>query len=912
MSMIEVAPEKIGALAAGDPGIAMQRWFGKIAKGEPIGKIVQTYRGKMGALLADLKAAGIPTGRFAPLEYYHRALTPAAAKEVAAKAAAMGKSPFRPERRKLIPLERQVPSPELPAWRQARRRAIEEAATAPPSPTGAVADDLARLERLGRPERGLATAYELPSGKAIAGKLGDTGAGHELIGETLGIRGKWLRVHDLARQRAMNAGAAAVHYRDGVIEFARPLTRAQQEAIVAGMMSKGGALPGRARIYAQLTAPDGTRTAWEWASSPEELAKTLKRLSGQAERFPGVGLRERVRAAIRPRPEPTQEVTERFAGGRTLREALEQGWKPSQITEAGVPVGQFPTTEKLNLMYETGHPAIRELGGPYPTGAPLFTAQPQASMQTATANTRLRIASKQQAQLSEVFSVRPMDQAQRIRAEQAGFQAVQVGRDNALFHLWDPHIKDRMFPAPVAQTLNDYARVFRTPKAIQEMLRASDWFLGHWKAIALMHPGYILRNVFQGGVGTLMATQSPRDVGRMFRNAFGRDVGVIWRAMDTGQDLAGQTVRWGNQLVDAQTVVDSMKMWNMGHAGFSSQIAFERLGFRPAGWLNDALRRGYGAWFRQNARLEGRLKLGLMKTLIDDGMDTASAAMKTLQAMPDLTDLTAFERSFGRRVFPWLSWLRRNTGLQIQYAVNQPAWIAGAEKFRHFLEQATVADATVDQELRPKWMAEQQAAQILGDHENGYVFLLASWLPFQDLVKLSMGTQGLQPFIRAVVEQTRPTLKMMAEYATGHDIFRQRKLAGGPDGTAGGRLRDIPAALVGASGTPLDNVLSIRPAREYGRRIWEMPSGAGRVGRAIYGGAVQRVSRERGLAATRIELRDQTRRLRSQINRAIENRDMPLRDQLIRELLRVQLEAKRLGIEQGVVPKATQELLVGT
>lgn len=271
---------------------------------------------------------------------------------------------------------------------------------------------------------------------------------------------------------------------------------------------------------------------------------------------------------------------------------------------------------------------------------------------------------------------------------------------------------------------------------------------------------------------------------------------------------------------------------------------------------------------------------------------------------PTTKNGTWFMEHDGRHIITGNSWARRNLGNQVYFLANQPGWIASSEKIRHSLEEILTGDQQVPEELRPDWMREQQAAQILGDSDKGYVFLLASWLPFQDMVKLASGAISYEDGIRAAVEQMRPEIKFLMESSTGHDIFRRQEID-----TSGGVFRNILPALAGVSDNQaLNNLLAIRPIRETYRTA-SMPETGGKITRALIGGAVQRTDRVRGLKSRAIEIRDEMRKVRSRLNRARENADTNLADQLLKRWLKLNVEARRLGIEQGTVAKRTQQTL---
>ncbi|HUU83352.1 MAG TPA: hypothetical protein VM243_07595, partial [Phycisphaerae bacterium] len=257
----------------------------------------------------------------------------------------------------------------------------------------------------------------------------------------------------------------------------------------------------------------------------------------------------------------------------------------------------------------------------------------------------------------------------------------------------------------------------------------------------------------------------------------------------------------------------------------------------------------------------------------------------------------------GRTIFTGNT--RKNAALQLTHFLpNKPAWMAGASKFSHAFETARTGGQTVPGELRPEWMREAQAMQISGDAEQGNVFLLASWLPFQEIIKLFAAASSPQEGMKALVEQMRPGMKFAVEMASGVDMFRRQPLE---PMTLAEMVTKAPSAVLGRSGTPLDNLLSVRPLREAARVAWDMPGAATKVQRTLLGGAIQPVSAARGRVGEWLELRERARVLRAQLNRALQVNDNALAQQLATEYTRVMRMMQQAGYPG--VPKATSRLL---
>jgi hypothetical protein len=299
------------------------------------------------------------------------------------------------------------------------------------------------------------------------------------------------------------------------------------------------------------------------------------------------------------------------------------------------------------------------------------------------------------------------------------------------------------------------------------------------------------------------------------------------------------------------------------------------------------------------------MKAATFWSFLDDGMDVNLALEKTMQAMPDLTDLSRFEKGAMQRVFPWYSWLRKNGAVQaMHYLPEKPAFLAGGSKFQQAMQESLSGGATVPVEYMPEWMKDQQGIQISGDEKEGQTFLLANWLPFQELTRLGAGVIDPQEGFKVGLEQMRPGAKFGVEMATGRDLFKQQPIE---RKGIGGMIKDIPAALAGRSGTPLDNLLSIRPIRESAKVAMDIPTTGGKIQRGLIGGAIQPVNAERGKTSMVYDLKKQVMTIRAAINRAQSAGDQPQADSLIRQWTALMHQLNQLG--GAGVAKSTQEMM---
>jgi len=455
------------------------------------------------------------------------------------------------------------------------------------------------------------------------------------------------------------------------------------------------------------------------------------------------------------------------------------------------------------------------------------------------------------------------------------------------------------FPQQVIDHIGHLMALSKQPKEIRRLLRISDNIFGVWKGITLLHPAYTLRNIVQNVVGNAMAGTkmlpflrqsvpgSPVD--RIVNNA------IKGRAQTGFISISGKTH-------SAQSFADLLRTHNVIGSGRLSQIP--NIATSTQGFFKSLPGGMFKWWFTVNNRAESTMKAAGLWSALDEGLDLTTALQRMARAMPDLTDLTLFERSVAKRVFPWYSWMRKNGALQLfHYLPQKPAFANAPVKVQKAWEEAFSGDDVVPDELRPEWQREQQAVQVAGDNTKGTVFLSASWLPFQELVKLGAGLGDARSGATSVLESTRPGIRFFAEAATGRDIFRREEV---DPLTPSNVATSIPSALIGKSRTPLDTLLAVRPLREA-FRVADVGGEAGvgaAASRAVLGGAFQPIDAQKGLRNIDVRSQRAMATLRSKINTAIQKNDLKEVRNLLLKWTQLLRERQRLGLN---VARASEE-----
>lgn len=495
----------------------------------------------------------------------------------------------------------------------------------------------------------------------------------------------------------------------------------------------------------------------------------------------------------------------------------------------------------------------------------------------------------------------------------AGLAQPTIPKNSPFYSTLGKQLEGYSFPQPVSDMLTRFFKTTNQPEQMSLVMKASDRLFGYWKGQQLMSPAYTARNIVQNLFGGLMAGANPIEVAKM---SFDKRLREVARAVENGTELTGTITVHGRQ-IPVEAFVQSGKMYNMFSSGFTSQLmAQELVGKHPgfitkAGKAQAALQRGkvgvdkvFLAWHKVNNSIETNMRLATWMQFMNQGLTPRQSAMRTIMAMPDLSDISLWERKYAARLFPWYRWMRRNGSLQLMhYLPNTPAWFASQGKLRRALQDSLV-EKPVREDLRPEWMQESLATQISGNEEDGQVWLLASWLPFQELGRLAAGTTDIGEAARMGLESMHPGLKFGAELAVGTDIFRRRPIE--PLTIADMATKGYKA-FAGKMGTPLDNLLAIRPIKESFRSAEQRGGAVPKIRRALLGGAIQQVSRQRGLGSEYKRLTELIKDLRARINYARQLGDKTEIETLQRQWVAAIKRMHELGLPG--VAKSSQQML---
>jgi uncharacterized coiled-coil DUF342 family protein len=316
-------------------------------------------------------------------------------------------------------------------------------------------------------------------------------------------------------------------------------------------------------------------------------------------------------------------------------------------------------------------------------------------------------------------------------------------------------------PDWAVDALKEVTRLYPQNGGLRALVRAFDYATNIFKTYAVLTPGFNFRNfgggVFsnwiagmeQGGYRTYARARHLYDRGG--RDAVAREMGdQIANAFDTiersGLLTGGQTSEL-TPFLGGSTHDRGIRglVAGGGNFGLRSNIV-TKANVKAMGHVENAL--------RGSLALDTMLKGGTL----DDAID------RVFRYHFDYDDLSSFEASVLRRVFPFYTWMRKNFVLQVEMMLTHP------HKYNRILRAKANLESGQDQEpIVPGYFREQLAMMTPWEMDGGRVYATLD-LPYQDL---NMATNP-----REILSAVNPWFKVPAELATGRQFFSNIPFSG--------------------------------------------------------------------------------------------------------------------------------------
>lgn len=171
-------------------------------------------------------------------------------------------------------------------------------------------------------------------------------------------------------------------------------------------------------------------------------------------------------------------------------------------------------------------------------------------------------------------------------------------------------------------------------------------------------------------------------------------------------------------------------------------------------------------------------------SMLKQGKTVQEASESSIKYLFDYSDLTAFEKTWMKRIFPYYTWMRKNGRLQVSEFIEQPGKYQMVAKGMNGVQGMNNEEDIVDDryvsDFAKDWI--QTPFSFTKKDENGMPkmgkdgkperepILLSPNMPFMDLARLPDPTQ-MGNTIREFASQTAPQLKVPVELAMNKNLF---------------------------------------------------------------------------------------------------------------------------------------------
>ena len=157
----------------------------------------------------------------------------------------------------------------------------------------------------------------------------------------------------------------------------------------------------------------------------------------------------------------------------------------------------------------------------------------------------------------------------------------------------------------------------------------------------------------------------------------------------------------------------------------------------------------------------------------------------------DYSDLTGFEQNVMKRIFPFYTWMRKNTPLQFEMLFEKPEIYKGIAKSKTFLEKQVPKEDRVDKQYIADFA--QDWIQIPGKVKNPEgreePLLWNPNLPYGDMANIPSFTDG-KGLAKEAITMMNPFIKVPIELQRNENIFFENEIEKYP-----GQLVDMPGYL---------------------------------------------------------------------------------------------------------------------
>ncbi len=396
----------------------------------------------------------------------------------------------------------------------------------------------------------------------------------------------------------------------------------------------------------------------------------------------------------------------------------------------------------------------------------------RAAEHAAEGNSELAKVAALEAQSTQMYASLANKNAEVSSLRAASLNVEHVDNMKQLMDSGLKQLADGRFADPwVAEVVSKYSDLL-TPDAAKGLWKTYDTVTSRWKAMALLSPHYPLKHIW-GGIfnNSLMNMDS-----RMYKlwaisqkafneggiEAVSKEIlpGHVMSMQDAFKKLLEDGVQHRNtQMAD---LIDQVGTRRGVVQGIGGKLGAGEDFMRRAGRLDPTSLdfEGYMQIQRGAAQVQRGVRSPLyLDTLLRTG-DRDLALSRVARAHFDYSDLSKFEKKFGKRGMAFYTWARKNYTLQLHSMVTQPAKYQKYAALVRNIELGTPADKTV-----PSYYEEAGAIRLPFKLGGNRVYATPD-LPFTVMGGVT-DTGGL-------LSSMNPIPKTFLESITNHSFFENR------------------------------------------------------------------------------------------------------------------------------------------
>lgn len=186
---------------------------------------------------------------------------------------------------------------------------------------------------------------------------------------------------------------------------------------------------------------------------------------------------------------------------------------------------------------------------------------------------------------------------------------------------------------------------------------------------------------------------------------------------------------------------------------------------------------GYKMGTKVGTSVENGDRLIHFVSQLRQGKSVDDAAYSSKKFLFDYGDLTGFEQSVMKRIFPYYTWLRKNARLQVSQLIENPEKFRQVAKIMQGIEHTTPEEERLDPDFVPDWADGWLAMPWKVETTEGKMenVLVSPAMPFMDLNRIPNPLKPMES-VRELFAQTAPLIKNPVELATNTNSFFGGKL----------------------------------------------------------------------------------------------------------------------------------------